>query len=380
MLFTQIPGLHKIKDQLTKDVKNGRIPHAQLFYGNEGNSGFQLSLAYARYIFCSDRQPTDSCGKCSSCKQFNSYNYPDLHFSFPMASKGTGAISCAPYMSQWISFLKSNAFFNLDQWTREVGIDKKKVFINVKEGERIYETMNLRAYSGGYKIQLIYCAETLNPQAANKLLKLIEEPTANTLILLISDYPERILQTILSRCQKLFIPKHTDIEIGDYLEMHLNQASQASLSIAHYSNGSISNAIALSEEHERLNKNAQIFADWFRACFTANAKDILSIIDHISKYSRDGQKSFLIFVSQIVRERLQAKFETDETTNPVFDGVNFKAQGFTDILHTTNASYLLELLNEAIFDILRNGNGRIILLDLSLKLSNALKMKEPISN
>ncbi len=380
MFFNQIPGIREIKNQLIKDVKNGRIPHAQLFYGNEGNSGFQLGLAYARFIFCSNKQEQDSCGNCSSCKQFNSFNYPDLHFSFPMASKGTGSISCAPYMSEWLTFLKENTFFSLDQWTREAGIDKKQLIINVKEGERIYETMNLRAYSGGYKIQIIYCADKINLQASNKLLKLIEEPTPNTLILLTADNPERILQTIQSRCQKLYVPKHNDAEISDYLQKHLKQNIQASKSIAHYSNGSISNAIALSEEQERLKKDAQIFADWFRACYTANAKDILAVIDRLTKYSRDGQKSFLIFVTQIVRERLNAKFETEERENPVFDGVNFKASGFTAILHTANASYLLELLNEAIFDILRNGNGRIVLLDLSLKLSNALRMKEAVAN
>lgn len=376
MFFEEIPGLNEIKKSLIEGINKGRVPHAQLFFGNEGSSAFQMALAYARYLVCSEKQENESCAHCPTCKQFTSLNFPDLHFSFPMASKGQGAISCEPYMAEWKSFIKANPFFTLDQWSREAGIDKKQLIINVKESERIYNILNLRAYSGTFKILIISHADRLNHQAANKLLKLIEEPQPNTLLLFTSNFPEHIIQTILSRCQKFFIPKHHVDDITSFLIEKASLGKKEASSTAHFSEGSISKALSLAIEHERLSSNAHLFAEWFRACYHAKVKEILTVIDQLSKYSRDGQKAFLIFASQVVRERLSAKYKTEQNPNPIFDEVNFRPEGFTAILHSANASFLLELLNEAIYDISRNGNGRILLLDLSLKLSNALRMKE----
>jgi DNA polymerase-3 subunit delta' len=374
MFFAEIPGLSALKNQLTDSVRQNRIPHAQLFHGNEHSSAFQVALAYTQYISCQKRLEHESCGSCSSCKQFKALSYPDLHFSFPMASKGSGPVNCDAFSEEWSGFLKSHGFFTLNEWAKTAGLDKKQLIINVLESKNILNKLGLKAYSGGYKFQLIYGAERLNTAAANKLLKLIEEPEPNTLLLLISDYPERIIQTILSRCQKTFVPDHTPNEITNHLKTLPDVSEAIATNAAHFANGSLAIGQILVGQNEQLLARSEIFTNWFRACYHAKVDAIQQALDPVFSQGRDAQRAFLIFVTTIVRERLSAKF-IEGPNNPLFEQVSFNEQAFSSLLHTKNAQYILDVINEAVYDIGRNGNARIVLLDTSLKLSNALRMK-----
>ncbi len=376
MFFKDIPGLSQVKKHLVESVQKKRISHAQLFHGEEGSPSLPMAIAYAQYISCTQRSADDSCGTCPSCKQFKSLSYPDLHFSYPVAS--TPAVGSKPtskdFLKEWQKLHEQDAFFSLQEWLAHVGIQKKQALINVHESAAILRNMSLKSFSGQFKFQIIYCAERLNSSAANKLLKIIEEPEEGTLLILVTEQRENILQTLLSRCQAVFIGKIATEELTPHLTQRYALDKPTAESIAHFAGGSLIKAKTLLQNREALVQHAQLFADWMRACFGARVEQINTSLEGLIQTDRESQKAFLAFSARIVEERMLANY-IDNTANPIFEHVPFNEQKFSQLLQPFNAEKILTLLNEASYDISRNGNAKIILLDLSLKMSNALRMK-----
>lgn len=379
MLFKDIPGLLIVKKDLTDAVNRNRISHAQLFVGIEGSCALPMAIAYAQYISCSQRSETDSCGHCASCKQFNSFNYPDLHFSYPIASNAS--VGTKPkskdFLKQWQEIMQERkGFFTLHNWLEFIDLEKKQALINVHESADILHTLSLKSYSGKFKFQLIYCADRLNTAAANKLLKIIEEPEEKTVLILITERPESILQTIESRCQKTFIGKSDNESLAHFVEQSTGVPALEAKTAAHFAEGSALKALDMAKNQEALAYNAKLFADWMRACFAAKVHLINQSIEPLLAMDRDSQKDFLAMTSKLVEERLLANF-AEEEPNPIFSSVAFNGARFSALLEAYNTEMILTLLNEASHDISRNGNAKIIFLDMSLRMSNALKTKTP---
>ena len=178
MLFSQIIGQEDIKKRLIQSVKENRIAHAQLFAGSEGNGKLALAIAYAQYINCTNRTDDDSCGVCPSCRKYNALTHPDLHFIFPTTTNKS--INKDPeselFLNEWRSYLESNkGYASLPEWYETLGVENKQGAINVRDAATIMRKLNLKTYEADYKIAIIWMAEKLNVQAANKLLKLLEE-------------------------------------------------------------------------------------------------------------------------------------------------------------------------------------------------------------
>jgi len=386
MLFSEILGQEHIKRHLVKSADQGRIPHAQIFVGPEGCGTLPMAIAYAQYILCGNLNGENNSGNTSCNIKFRNLSHPDLHFVYPVTNtddvKGDNVIS-ANFLSEWRSFISENPYAGLFDWYKHLEIPKKQGIISVREATEISKTLSLKAYEGGYKIMIIWMADKMNTAAANKLLKLLEEPPEKTIFILIVENTTALLQTILSRCQVVDFLAIPEQIVAEALIKQKGVDSILAKKIAHQSEGNYNKALHL------LNKDNDdaVFEEWFviwvRAAFKArgNASAISDLIlwgATIAKEGREVQKNFLHFCMQYFRQALLLNYTANELVylEPTFD--SFKLEKFAPFIHGANITGIYKEIEEAIYHIERNGNSNIILTDLSIKLTRLLHVKETI--
>lgn len=378
MLFKDILGLEHIKNHLQKSVENGRIPHAQLFVGKEGCGTLATALAYAQLLLCIDNKDVDSC--TLKCKKLL---HPDLHFAFPVTT--TDKIKKHPtskdFYKEWRDFVIENPYANLFEWLQFIGVENKQGNINVDEAEDVVKKLQLKSYEGGYKIMIIWMAEKLNTSAANKLLKIIEEPPKNTVFILVAENEEHIINTIRSRCQVLHFPNLSEQQIAEALISKNTVSETEAKKIAHQVDGNYNKALQFIKTDT---SNDEIFENWFvtwvRAAFKAkgNAAVIHSLIDWsdiISSKGRETQKRFLNYCLQVFRQSLLLNYGAEKLVYIELKTDGFRLDKFAPFIHNNNILDINKEMNEAIYHIERNGNAKVILLDLSIKLTRLLHAK-----
>ena len=378
MNFSKILGQEHLKNHLIKSTDNGRIPHAQLFVGKEGSGTLPMAIVYAQYILCSTSDDKDACAlKCSKLM------HPDLHFAFPVATNDI--IKKHPvsnlFLEDWRNFIRLNPYGNLFEWLQSIGIENKQGQIGVDEAEEIVKALKLKSYEGGYKIMIIWMAEKMNISAANKLLKSLEEPPEKTVYILVSENEEQLITTIKSRCQVLHFPLLSEADITKCLIEKEGTDKPIAKQIAQQANGNINKALHLLHNDNADEQFEQWFITWVRAAFKAkgNASVIQLLIEWsetIAKTGRETQKRFLNYCLQFFRQALLLNYDAESLVFLHPKTPNFKLEKFAPFIHSGNILDINKELNDAIYHIERNGNAKIILLDLSIKLTRLLHVKE----
>ena len=376
MHLKDIPALTELKEQLIKSAANNRNGHALLFHGRSAGLIFPLVKAYCQFLACQNPQSDDSCGKCKNCIQFENNSYPDLHYSFPFANKDKASktLNADYFMREWLDFIKENPYFTLNDWLDYAGLKGKSALINVNEVRRINEKLNYKSYSGGKKFVILYLPEYLNISASNKFLKTLEEPSDNSMIFLVSENTESLIQTITSRCQKVHVPPLHTNDIEDFLSLQGIDYETARIS-ASLAQGSILEALQISKNNESYISYALLFQNWMRGCYSAKTKEIFTFVDEFAKLGRDQQKEALHFFMETIELSLKAETKQEEASHPLYSQIGFKLKGFASVLHFKNSKEAYDVLSEAHYDIHRNGNVKLIMSDVSFKFSNLLRMK-----
>lgn len=382
MLFSDIIGLPHIKNHLTTTADRKRIPHAQLFVGKNGSGTLPMAIAYAQYLLCHNSGGENNSGSQACNMKFGKFSHPDLHFAFPVAinDKVKKHPVSSHFLEEWRAFLHANPYGSLTDWYQRLGIENKQGQIGVDEAQDIVKSLSLKAYEGGFKIMLIWMAEKINTAAANKLLKLIEEPPNNTLFILIAEDEEQIIQTIRSRCQTLHFPPLAESDIASKLMESKKCTEQEALNIAHQSNGSYTKALHLLEKDAGDEQFEKWFVQWVRCAFKAkgNKSTVLELIawsEEIAALGRENQKSFLLYCLDFFRQALVMNYKADQLVYLSPKTENFKLEKFAPFVHGANIIDITNALENAIYHIERNGNAKIILTDLSIKLTRFLHKK-----
>ncbi|MGB3607159.1 MAG: DNA polymerase III subunit delta' [Psychroserpens sp.] len=381
MLFSEILGQDHIKNHLTKSANFGRIPHAQLFVGPEGSGTLPMAIAYAQYILCKNTEGKNTTGNDACNLKFKNLAHPDLHFAFPVATNDK--IKSHPvsnhFMEEWRQLIDRQPYGNLFDWYRILGIDNKQGQIGVDEAQDIVKALALKSYEGGYKVMLIWMAEKMNTSAANKLLKLIEEPPNNTVFILIAEDEEQIINTIRSRCQVLHFPPLAEQDIKNSLIKNYQIPESDAIKIAHQANGNYNKACDLVYSDSEDTQFEEWFVFWIRSAFKAKGNksaihDLISWSETIAKTGRETQKQFLNFCLDFFRQALLLNYKADDL---VFmePKTGFKLEKFAPFVHGNNIMDISNELQDAIYHIERNGNSKIILTDLSIKLTRLLHRK-----
>jgi len=377
MLFNQIIGQEHIKKHLQKSAENGRVPHAQLFVGKEGCGSLPMAIAYAQFLLCNFSEDAGACNiKC------NKLQHPDLHFAFPVTTNDSvkkHAVSDL-FLEDWRDFIATQPYGSLFNWLQHIGVENKQGLIGVDESEAVVKKLKLKSYEGGFKVMIIWMAEKMNIAAANKLLKLIEEPPQKTVFLLITENEEQIINTIKSRCQALHFPALSEQDIANALILKNQVADNQATKIAHQAEGNYNKALHLLQNDSSDLVFEEWFIAWIRTAFRAKGnasvvQQLISWSDTIAKTGRETQKRFLDYCLQFFRQALLMNYKSDQL---VFmeSKSGFYLSKFAPFVHSGNILEIEKELNDAMYHIERNGNAKIILLDLSMKLTRFLHKKE----
>ncbi len=384
MLFKDIIGQEEVKRQLRASVREGRIPHAQLFTGISGIGKLQLALAYAQYLNCPNRTEQDSCGTCPTCLQYQHLQHPDLHFAFPIVKTDAGD-TCNDFLEPWRQIILNNHYFDLDDWHEALGVENKQSMIYEKESGEILRKLSLKAYGEGYKVMIIWQPEKMNATSANKLLKILEEPAPKTVFLMVSEHPDQLLSTILSRVQTIQIPRLETETIASELQRKGITGAQAT-DIARLANGSWLAAIKKADETEENQQELRDFIALFRDAYTVGVlKDPVKKYDslkHLRQWSldmagigREKQKHFLQYAQQQVRENYIRNMGNPELNYQMEEERDFSVK-FAPFIHDGNVEGIMNQLDLAERQIEQNGNAKMIFFDLCLQMIVLIKKQK----
>lgn len=372
MLFSNIIGQEQIKERLRQSVLQERLPHAQLFYGVEGVGKLPLALAYAQYINCTNRTTEDACGVCPSCIKFNKMIHPDMHFVFPIIKNESKKMTvCDNFLPEFRDAVLSNPYLTISSWLSQIG-DGKQGQIYTNEGDEIIRKLNLKTYESDYKIMIIWQPEKMHVSCANRVLKIIEEPSPKTIFLLVSDSPDEIIGTIQSRLQRIPIPPITELELIKQAEKIYTLEEEELQLLSRMAQGSWSRVQSLVDEVDDMKLNFGRFVEMMRFSWSLNIKEIRPWVDELVTAGREEQKRFLQYAQRMIRENFVLHIQ-QPTLNYMSEQEHAFANKFSQFINERN---VLEIMNElalAEAQIEQNGNGKIILLDLSIKLYRLLK-------
>jgi DNA polymerase-3 subunit delta' len=382
MQFSEILGQEYIKSHLTKSAELGRIPHAQLFVGPEGSGTLSMAIAYSQYILCGNFYG-ENCGGNESCNiKFNKLSHPDLHFVYPTVS--TDDVKSKPksidFITDWRAFVAQNPYGGLFDWFDVLGVKNKQGEIRVDDAQEILKSLALKSYEGGYKIMIVWMADKMNIAASNKLLKLLEEPPEKTIFILISEQEEDIIQTIRSRCQVVHFGGLPEQIIADALVNKKQIEPQLAATIARQSQGNYNKALHLINDDEELYPFEQWFVTWVRAAFKAKGNataihDLIHWSEQIAALGRETQKKFLEFCIEMFRQALLLNYESPNLVYFEPKAEKFKLANFAPFVNGNNIHDIFKELSDAVYHIERNGNAKIVLTDLSIKLTRLIHKK-----
>ena len=372
MLFSEVVAQTSLASRLREGVRSEKVAHAQLFDGSEGSGVLALARAYAQYLHCTDRTPEDSCGKCASCVAHSKLQHPDLHWSFPFFKKDSSGRSISdPFQSDWRESMLDTAYFGIEDWLGKIGADKKQLFISVDEALEINRKLGLKAFHGGYKVLILWLPETMRVDTANKLLKLIEEPTDNTVMLFVSNSSDRLLPTILSRLQRIKVPRLSDAEAAAGLQKLAGVSEDSAMGWVHVTEGNITAANRLARTGSET-PDLELFSSWMRSCWARDAEAMMRQSNDFAAPGREAQKRFITYALHMVRQSIVGNYGASSLVR-LTPGEKAFLRKFSKFIHHKNVVKISSLLEAAHKDIAGNVNSKVVFMDLSVQIHILLR-------
>ena len=377
MQFKDVIGQSAIKQRLIASVRENHVSHAQLFLGPAGSGKLPLALAYAQYILCPNRTETDSCGTCPTCQKMQKLVHPDLHFVVPTAT--TKKVKKDPesdlFMEEWREYVIQNqGYVDTSSWYTFLDVENKQGYMSVRDAASLLRKLSMKSYEGEYKIAIIWMAEKMRVDTANKLLKLLEEPPEKTIFLLIAEDQEELLATIKSRTALVKIPAIGLDSIEAALKSRLGCEERQAHNAAMISEGNwitACHSVQDSDEHKYF---FTTFQQWMRLCFRSAYSELIDFSGNIKTLGREKQKELLDYGLRIIRNALLFNNNLADIVMLPDDEKKFNAN-FAPFVNPANLVQIADLFEEAIRHIERNGNAQIIFTDVSFKMVGLLKKK-----
>jgi len=373
MLLRDIIGQEVVKRELRHSVQEGKIPHALLLSGASGVGKLPLALAFAQYIACKHRTATDACGVCPTCLQYSKLQHPDLHFAFPIVKVDKGAEVCDDYGVEFRQMVLANPYCDADDWTQAMGAEKKQSLIYEKESSEIQRKLSLKSFADGYKVMIVWQPEKMHIACANKLLKLLEEPPEMTLFLFVSEHPEQLLPTIISRLRPLPVPRLSDEEIVAALT-HNGVSDTQAQDAARLAGGSYREALRILDAEDRDKQLFAEFQELMRNAWLVGVKKNYEALQRLNEWSlnlakdssRERQCAFLQFAQRLIRENFIYNYGEPSLNYETSDEQQFSVK-FAPFINERNIEQLTEQFARAEAQIMQNANARMVLFDLCLQ-------------
>lgn len=363
---------------MIRTADEGRISHAQLFTGDAGSGALPLAMAYAQYVNCRHRRNGEACGVCPDCVQAEALAHPDIHFVFPVNKQGkkSGEIVLSKdFMPLWRETVgRTGGYFSAEEWFRALDLGKTlQGLISAREADEIIRLLSFKSFEAEYKTVIIWLPETMNGEAANKLLKILEEPWRKTLFLLVSEHPERLLATVISRTQEVAVPR---IAVEDLTaaaqRMGVTDAAKAH-NMARLSNGSLLELRrqAAGDDEESRREFFESFRSLMRLCYNDRHLDLLAWADDMAQWSRERQRSFLIYAVRFLRESYMRTAGLGSISYLWGEEAEFCSK-FAPFVHNGNIEPAVAQCEQALAQLGQNGNPKIVLSHFALAVSKMI--------
>ena len=379
MKFKEVIGQEEAQQRLIQMVSEGRVPHAMMFCGPSGCGKMALALAFASYLLCKNSEGSDdSCGICQQCAMLRSWSHPDLLFTYPVIKPSVSSADhktiSDDYAREWREMLSEGPYFSMDQWLEKMKAGNQQALIYVAESEVLIRKLSMKSSQGGYKVNIIWLPERMREDCANKMLKIIEEPPQQTVFLMVCEEPERLLETIRSRVQRIDIKRIETQSIEKALVERRAIDEVMAHQIARASNGDWLKAL---EELDASNENHQ-FLDLFillmRQAYMRNVKDLKVWSESVAALGRERQKRMLVYFQHLVRENFMYNFGNPELVYMTTAESNF-AKNFARFINEANVIEINDIFATALRDIGQNGNPKMVFYDVALKMIVAIMRK-----
>lgn len=394
MQFSDVIGQSEVKRHLAELVQHNRLSHALLFIGKEGSGALPMALAFAQYVVCEkvsgkntavtgpslfgDETPTslpsltDSCDTCSACLKAKQLVHPDIHFSYPTVTRKAGEKPIATdFITEWREFIKFNPYGNLFDWIEQIKEkENSQGKITAAECEDIIRKLSLKSFESEYKILIMWMPEELDKEGS-KLLKIIEEPPANTLFILVTENEEQVLPTIVSRCQIIRVPLLDLKEVEDALisrnKTELNMARQA----AGVSDGNYREALQI-VQHTEEDWQA-LLREWLNSMLKTGPVAQAKWVEEISRLGREKQKQFLRYFNHLLEQSVRLRI-MDDATGLIGAERDF-AERLNKIASIEQQQAIIEEIDRASYYIERNANAKMLFHALTIKLYHIIQDK-----
>ncbi len=376
MQFKEIIGQDSLAAHLREGVRSGRVSHAQLFSGKMGYGGYAMALAYVQYLLCQSPSEDDSCGRCPSCVQCEAMTHPDVHFVMPVNKQGKRSgevVTSSDFLPLWREqTLSRGGYLSPQQWYSALDLGKTlKGLITVKDADSIISRLSLKSYSGGYKVMIIWQPEMMNEQAANKILKILEEPYAKTLFLLVSEQPSQLLATILSRVQQIALPPiDTNSLVGWLSSRHGGDEQGDDRAKARLSGGDMIELreIAKGNRDEQRELHFELFSSVMRLSYNDKHLELIEWADRVAALPREGQLSLLRYFSALLREAYIMHAGAGEISYLWGEEESF-CRKFAPFIGNGNIERLIAEIEQALVELRHNANASILFTHFALKIS-----------
>ena len=370
--FDSVIGQATVKNRLIHSYQEGRVPHALLLNGKEGSGALGLAMGMARFLLCEQKQANESCSQCKSCRAVDSLQHPDLHFSFPFFNiSGKEKTTSDEFMEEWRKMMLSTTYFNTEYWVSQISKENKMLLFPVHEANNIAHKVFLKSFYGGPKIMVIWMAEMIKEDTANKLLKLLEEPPAQTIFILVTESMEQMLPTVLSRVQQIHVPILGAEEVRIQLEAHGIDPERAQLAAA-FANGNWWKALQFAENDHFNQGLDEVFQQWMRLCYKKDLFQLTELGNTFQSWGREVQKQFFEYALEQVRQNLMKNYVGEPLVQMTPGEWEF-ATKFSKFINQFNVEDLMETIAQSAYHVSRNLNGKLLFMNLSLQVHHLLR-------
>lgn len=362
MDFEQVIGQAEAKSRLMQLVEEERLPHAMMICGPKGCGKMALATAFACKLLNTN---------ANADAMLKKLEHPDLHFTYPTVKLPSMSSDHKPvsddFAREWHNMIMQGLYFDMNLWMQQMGAENQQAIITAGESDDLIKKLSLKSSQGGYKISIIWLPERMNMECANKLLKLIEEPPAQTLFIMVCEEPDKILETIRSRTQRIDIKKISDEDICHALVTRRGIAQQVAERVAHLANGNWLKALDELQTGTESGEFLRLFESLMRLAYMRKIKDLQAWSDQLNGFGREKQKRFLTYFMRLIRENFMYNFQQPDIVYMTQEEENF-AHNFAVFVNEANILSISDLANKAIRDISQNANGRIVFFDFALQM------------
>lgn len=375
MRFADIIGQQRLKQHLAQSIDKGRISHAQLLSGAAGAGTLPLALAYAQYLNCQNRHDGDSCGECPSCVKMQQLAHPDLHFVFPVNKQGKKSgevVLSSDFMELWREIIsQSGGYFTRQQWNDRLDLGKTlKGMISAREADEIIRRLSFKSFESEYKIMIIWQPEAMNDEAANKILKILEEPWQKTIFLLITERADLLLPTIISRTQEIAVPRLTVEDLAPLAGVE--DATQAA-NMARLAAGDVieMRRIASGGDDALRHECFDMFCRLMRLSYNDKHLELMEWAEEVAALPREQQRSMLIHSARLLRESYMLHAGLGSISYLWGEEADF-CNKFAPFIGNQNVEFIVEQIELAMRQVSQNGNSRIIFTHFALAVSKTI--------